>query len=80
MSLSDLAQKLQIAQVLKAAVMDARADEPATPKIKNFDDALAHWKKNLRTSPCTCYTHKLQFKNRREFRLHIKYQHSTQHI
>ena len=74
-------QKLLVAQTLKAAVKEARANEPPIPTSSlTLDDALEHWKKNLKTGPVTCYTHKLQFKNRREFRLHIKYQHSTWHI
>jgi hypothetical protein len=80
MSLSDGAQKLLLAQVMKAAIKDARSTEPPASKVDNFEDALKLWKKNLNGSPCTCYTHKMQFKNRREFRLHIKYQHSTDNI
>gem|GEM_PF-3919316 len=72
-----------MAQVIKAAVKDARANEPTPSKSNNvnLDNALAQRKKNLRKAdPVICYTHKIQFSNRRDFRLHVKYQHSTEQI
>jgi hypothetical protein len=72
-----------MAQVIKAAVKDARANEPVPSLSGNakLDDALEHRKKNLRKDvPVTCHTHRIQFQNRRDFRLHIKYQHSTEQI
>jgi hypothetical protein len=80
---SNLAQAIVMAQVIKAAVKDARVNEPMPLISKNgkLDDALEYRKKNLRKDkPVTCYTHKMQFDNRHDFRLHIKYQHSTEKI
>jgi hypothetical protein len=80
---SNLTQALVMAQVIKTAVKDARAKEPVpnVSSVAKLDDALEHRKKNLRKDmPVTCYTHKVQFSNRRDFRLHIKYQHSTGQI
>jgi len=71
-----------MAQVVKAAVKDARVNE-STPKSSDvsLDAVLANRKKSLRKSdPVICYTHKIQFNNRRDFRLHVKYQHSTDRI
>jgi len=77
---SNLTQTIVMAQVIKAAVKDARANEPVPSLSSNakLDEALEHRKKNLRKDvPVTCHTHRIQFQNRRDFRLHIKYQHST---
>jgi hypothetical protein len=80
---SNLTQAIVMAQVIKTALKDARANEPASSIsiTAKLDDALEHRKKNLRKDmPVTCYTHKMQFSNRHDFRLHIKYQHSTEQI
>ncbi len=67
--------------MIKAAVKDARTNEPVTSENNNVSfDVLEHRKKNLRTSPAICYTHKLQFNNRRDFRLHLNYEHRTEQI
>ncbi len=72
-----------MAEMVKAAVKDAKVNMPAPPPRGNakLDDAFEHRKRNLRKDiPVVCYTHKIQFSNRRDFRLHIKYQHSTEKI
>jgi hypothetical protein len=75
-----------MAQAIKAAVKDAKINTPVPPPVRGsnnvkLDDAFEHRRKNLRRDiPVICYTHKIQFSNRREFRLHIKYQHSTEKI
>lgn len=80
MSLSNSVQRLLIAQAIKAALKDAQVNQPLSDNSVKNADSLTHWKRNLKPGPVICYTHKLQFKNRREFRLHIKYQHNTEQI
>jgi hypothetical protein len=49
--------------------------------VKLDDESAFARKRRLKANePVVCYTHRLEFPNRRQFRLHIKTQHSIDQV